>query len=70
MLPTPISLQSSEEFTITATINGPPSKRGVRGKLSVKADDIVVNFKNPPEKRTNGTGATCGQFYKLFFHRQ
>ena len=66
MLPTPISLQSSEEFTITATINGPPSKRGVRGKLSVKADDIVVNFKDPPGTGTNGTCTTYGQFYKLF----
>ena len=67
MLPTPISLRPNEDFTIMATIVGPESRRGVDGKLSVKIDDIVVNFKNAPlESKTNGTNYYSGQFHKLF----
>ena len=67
MLPTPVSLHPSEEFTIIATIKGPPSVGGVNGKLSVKDYDVVVTFKDPPfGMLTNGTNKTKGQFYKLF----
>ena len=67
MLPRPISLNPSEEFTIIATIKGPPSVSGVNGKLSVKDYDVVVNFKDPPSGMlTNGTNTIRGQFYKLF----
>ena len=67
MLPTPVSLHPSEEFTIIATIQGPPSVSGVNGKLTVKNYDVVVNFKDPPSSMpTNGTNKTRGQFYKLF----
>ena len=67
MLPTPISLNPNEEFTLVATIQGPPSLGGLNGKLSVNDYDVVVNFKDPPSSmRTNGTDKTRGQFYKLF----
>ena len=67
MLPTPILLPPNEEFVIIATINGPQSQRGENGKLSVKVDDIVINFSDPPSRlKTNGTKSTRGQFYKLF----
>ena len=67
MLPTPILLRSSEEFTIMATINGPRSRRGTHGKSLVKVQDIVVTFTNPPSGFiSNGTNISAGQFYKLF----
>ena len=67
ILPTPISLHPHEEFTIIATIQGPPSLGGLNGKLSVKDCDVVVNFKDPPSSmQTNGTDKNRGQFYKLF----
>ena len=67
MLPTPILLRPRTEFTMIATIDGPRSQNGVDGKSSVKVDDIVVTFKNPPSSlQTNGTDKNMGQFYKVF----
>ena len=65
MLPNPIPLLPNEENTIIATIKGPESYSGCRGKSSVKTDDIVVTFKDS-DSNTNGTDTTIGQFYKIF----
>ena len=46
MLPNPIPLLPNEEITIIATITGPNSYWGTRGKSSVTIDDIVVTFKD------------------------
>ncbi|CAB4035341.1 BTB POZ domain-containing 6-like [Paramuricea clavata] len=67
MLPNPIPLLPNEEITIIATIIGPRSYSGTRGKSSVTIDDIVVTFKNAPSGlSTNGTDRSHGQFYKIF----
>ncbi len=67
MLSNPISLLPDEEFTIIATINGPPSYRGQNGKSSVKVGDIIVTFKNAPYGfSTNCTNKNVGQFLKIF----
>ena len=63
MLLKPVSLQPDEEFTIIATIKGPPSHRGQNGKSSVNVDGTVVTFKNAP---LNSTSINGGQFYKIF----
>ncbi len=42
------SLQPDEEFTIIATIKGPPSHSGQNGKRSVNVDGTVVTFENTP----------------------
>ena len=65
MLSNPIPLQSNEEFTIIATIKGPPSCAGGNGERSVKVDDIVVTFKKS-DLSSNGTNNTGGQFFKIF----
>ncbi len=71
MLPKPVSLQPDEEFTITATIQGPPSQRGHKGKPSVNVDGTIVTFKNALCRSysltSNGTDTDRGQFYKIFF---
>ena len=67
MLPKPVSLQSHEESTIFATIKGPQSCNGYKGKSLVKVDDIVVTFNDTPHGlSSNCTNKTGGQFYKLF----
>ena len=65
MLSNPIPLQANEEFTIIATIKGPNSCKGLNGKPSVKANDIVVTFKKSSSS-SNGTGCDYGQFFKIF----
>ena len=64
-LSNPIPFQSNEEFTIIATIKGPESCCGQRGKQSVKVDDIVVRFKRS-DLCSNGTSNISGQFFKIF----
>ena len=70
MLPKPVSLQPDEEFTIIATIEGPPSHRGQNGKSSVNVDGTVVTFKHAPYASfgltLNSTSINGGQFYKIF----
>ena len=67
VLPTPVTLRRCTEVTLVAMISGPQSQNSVNEKPSVKVDDIVVTFKNPPSSlRTNGTDKNMGQFYKLF----
>jgi BTB/POZ domain-containing protein 1/2 len=67
MLPNPIPLLPNEEITIIATITGPNSYWGTRGKSSVTIDDIVVTFKDARSGlSSNGTNKTLGQFYKIF----
>ena len=67
VLPTPVTLRRCTEVTLVAMISGRRSQNGVNGKSSVKVDDVVVTFKNPPSSlRTNGTDKKMGQFYKLF----
>ena len=63
MLRNPISLLPDEEITIIATIKGPNSYWGSQGKSSVKIDDTVVTFKNPP--LGHKTSRKKGQFYKV-----
>ena len=65
MLSKPISLLPYEEIAISATIKGPGSYFGKKGKLIVNVDDIVVTFKDVPSDN-NGTYKTQGQFYKIF----
>ena len=66
-LPKPVSLQSHEKFTITATVKGPQSHKAYKGKSSVKVDDIIVTLNDAPHGlSTNGTKKTVGQFYKIF----
>jgi hypothetical protein len=67
-LPKPVSLQSHEESTIFATIKGPQSYNGYKGKSSVKVDDIVVTFNDTPHDLSSNftNNKTVGQFYKLF----
>jgi hypothetical protein len=66
MLPNPIPLLPNEEITIIATVTGPSSYYGTRGKSSVTIDDIVVTFKNALIGLSNYTDKTDGQFYKIF----
>ena len=67
MLPSPLPLLANQDYTISATITGPTSYRGVRGKSSVTIDDIVVTFKDAPEGLSpNSTRQTKGQFNKIF----
>jgi hypothetical protein len=67
MLPNPIPLLPNEQITIIATITGPNSYYGTRGKSSVKIDDIVVTFKDALSRlSSNNTNKTQGQFYKIF----
>jgi hypothetical protein len=67
MFPSPLPLLANQDYTITATITGPDSYSGGRGKSSVTIDDIVVTFKSIPRGRSpNGTDQTQGQFYKIF----
>ena len=65
MLSKPISLLPNEEIAISATIKGPASYFGKKGKLIVNVDDIFVTFKDVPSDN-NGTNKTQGQFYKIF----
>ena len=60
----PISLLPNEKITTIATIEGPNSCYGTQGKSSVKIDDTVVAFKDPPLGYK--TFRTKGQFYKVF----
>ena len=69
MLSDAIQFQPNEEFTIIATIKGPDSCKGQNGKQSVKVNDIVVTFKTSG-LGANGTGATHGQFFKIFLSEQ
>ena len=68
MLPEPISLQRNEEFTIIATIKGPPSYCGKSGKSTVRDyRGIGVTFTDAgPELSTHGTSKDRGQFHKIF----
>jgi BTB/POZ domain-containing protein 1/2 len=67
MLPNPIPLLPNEEITIIATITGPNSYYGTRGKSSLTIDDIVVTFKDALSRlSSNNTDKTHGQFYKIF----
>ena len=67
MLPKPVSLLPDEEFSIIATINGQESYKGRNGISSVKVDDVVVTFKDPPSGlSTNCTKKVNGQFYKIY----
>ena len=67
MLSKPISLLPDEEITITATIQGPNSCHGKKGKSSVKIKDIVVTFKMASFfASSNYTGMIDGQFYRIF----
>ena len=63
----PISLLPNEEITIIATIRGPNSYWGTQGKSSVKIDDTVVTFFNPPSDYE--TSRNDGQFYKVFLSK-
>ena len=65
MLSNPIPFLPNEEFTMIATIKGPPSCKGQNGKPSVKVDDIVVTFKSS-DLSSKGTDNTRGQFFKIF----
>ena len=70
MLPGPISLQRNEKFTIIATIKGPWSCFGKRGKPSAKVNDIVVTFTDAEiDLRGDQTSKDHGQFYKIFLSR-
>ena len=64
MLAKPIAFLPDEEVTITATIKGPTSCWGTRGKSSVKVDDIVVTFRDTILSLRKDM--TRGQFYKAF----
>jgi hypothetical protein len=66
MLPNPIPLLPNEEITIIATITGPVSYWGTRGKSSVTIDDVVTFKDAPPGLSSHGTNKTQGQFYKIF----
>ena len=67
MFPNPIPLLPNEQITIIATITGPNSYYGTRGKSSVKIADIVVTFKDALSRlSSNNTNKTQGQFYKIF----
>ncbi len=67
MLSKPIFLPPDEQLTLIATINGPESHQGQKGKPSVVIDDVIVTFKNAPYSLSmNGTSTTRGQFYKIF----
>ena len=66
MLPKPVSLQPDEEFTIIATIEGPPSHRGHNGKSLVNVDGTVVTFKPQLGLTLNSTFRNGGQLYKIF----
>ena len=67
MLLKPVPIQPDEMFTIIATIKGPQSHDGCKGKSSVNVDDIVVTFNDAPHGlSSNGTKKTSGQFYKMF----
>ncbi len=67
MLPKPVSLQPDEEFMIIATIKGPKSHKGCKGKSSVKVEDMVVTVNNGTS--ANSTSKTGGQFYKIFLSK-
>ena len=69
-LPEPISLQRNEKFTIIATIKGPWSCFGKRGKPSAKVNDIEVTFTDAEtDLRGDQTSKDRGQFYKIFLSR-
>ena len=67
MLRNPVSLLPNEENTIIATVKGPNSYWGKMGKSSVKIDDTVVMFKDPPPGYQ--TSRYAGQFYKVFLSK-
>ena len=67
MLSKPIPLLPNEEITIIATIKGPDSYWGKKGKSSVKIDDTVVTFKDPPSGYQISRYA--GQFYKVILSK-
>ena len=67
MLSKPIPLLPNEENTIIATIKGPNSYWGRKGRSSVKIYDTVVTFKNPP--RGYQTSGNVGQFYKVILSK-
>ena len=70
MMNEPISLQSNEQFIMTATISGPRSCRGNNAKDLVEIDDIVVNFYDAPSGLSkNSTNKVWGQFYKIFLSK-
>lgn len=46
MFQSPILLQGNDVFKMEATIGGPPSPYGRRGKSTVKVRGITVNFIN------------------------
>ncbi|CAB4042988.1 BTB POZ domain-containing 6-like [Paramuricea clavata] len=67
MLPKPVPIKRDEKFTIIATIEGPQSHIGNKGKSSVKVGDIVVTFNDAPYSlSSNCTNKAVGQFYKIF----
>ena len=67
MLSKPIPLLPNEEITIIATIKGPNSYWGTKGKSSVKIDDTVVTFTDPPSGYQ--TSRFGGQFYKVILSK-
>ena len=67
MLSKPIPLLPNEEITIIAAIKGPYSYWGTKGKSSVKIDDTVVIFTDPP--RGYQTSGNAGQFYKVILSK-
>ena len=71
MLTEPISLQRNEEFTIIATIKGPPSYCGRSGNSCVRGyAGISVTFTDAgPDLSTQGTSEHRGQFHKIFLSR-
>ena len=70
MLSRPISVKPNQEFTIVATIQGPNSQAGIKGKSSVNVDGTVVTFKSTDYSAqgllSNSTNNTKGQFYQIF----
>ena len=68
MLPEPISLFPEEDTTIIATIKGPNSYYGQKGKSSVKVNSIAVTFKDAPGLSGNCASITKGQFHDFFLY--
>lgn len=66
----PIEINAEKKYTLYVLINGPPSLKGMNGKLSVKDDNLLVKFfetihseKDPK----NATGVNSGQIPAIIF---
>ena len=65
-LPTPVSLQPNEEFTITATIKGPDFNSPSKINQSEKNEGTVVTFKTSESLTTDEKDRNGGLFDKIY----